>query len=291
MKRAFAVSVLVQCLALSGCGAPDDTTTPVAPAPDAGSGGAPQSGGSFQGGSAGSPESAGTSSQGGSGGAAQNGSAGAGTKPVGRQRCVAPPGMGSPGTIQDAVALLNALPKPTSVACFVESLDRPLAMNATSSLNSAQPAFSAASPRVFLKIGQLWLSVVVDGESSELLEFGYLLSDPLELRSIKGELHFPLPSQIAPSAPFDGVMYGAGSVCRLCHFAERAESVPGLQNVFSSAAFKPRPETRVPLESLRAASQVCNWQVEPTRCEMLSALFDGGPVVETGFPQEMPTFF
>jgi hypothetical protein len=198
--------------------------------------------------------------------------------------------MGSPGTIEEALALINALPKPASVACFVESLDRPLAAFATNSPFSAQPAFSTASPRVFLRIGQLWLSIVIDGPSSELVEFGYLI--PTTLRSIKAELHFPLSSAVEPGVPYARVRYDErGTACRFCHFDEQAENVPGIDDVFSSVAFRPRPDTRVSMESLRWAAEVCDRQVQPHRCEMLSAVFGGGPVFEEPFPAEMPTFF
>ena len=51
----------------------------------------------------------------------------AAVNPLGRARCRPPAGVsGYPKTTQAALDLLNALPKPTSVACFVESLDRPL---------------------------------------------------------------------------------------------------------------------------------------------------------------------
>lgn len=211
--------------------------------------------------------------------------------PLGRYRCRAPAGMGSPGTIEQAVALLNALPKPTSVACFVESLDRPLAAFATNSSFSAQPALSTASPRVFIKIAQLWLSIVIDGESSELVEFGYLI--PNTMRSIKAELHFPLPVPVDAEAPYRRVLYddGRGTMCRFCHSDELPESVPGIDNVFSSIAFQPRPDTYVSIASLRAAAESCDWQVEPHRCEMLAAVFGDGPVVEEPFPADMPRFF
>ena len=265
---------------MAGCGSPDGTT-PSLDSPDdgGGSGGIIESGGA---GSDGSPDGLA-----GSGGSPQSG-----TNPLGRERCQAPPGMGSPGTIEQAVALLNALPKPTSVACFVESLDRPLTAAATYSINSAQPAFSIASPRVFLRIGQLWLSIVIAGESSELLEFGYLLAEQEEYpRSIKGELRFPLPYEISASAPYDKVKYMSGTICHLCHFDERSEKVPGIDNAFSSVAFRPRAETYVSIDSLRYGAQTCDWKVEPARCELLSAVFDGGEVREEAFPAEMPTFF
>jgi hypothetical protein len=225
-----------------------------------------------------------------SGGSAGSGGA-AGLNPLGRARCVAPPGVSAaPQSIQEAVQLLNALPKPTTVACFVESLARPLTTYATSSPISAQPALSFVSPRVFIKVGPLWISIVIDGTSSSFLEFGELVDDN-EWRSIKGELELPLYETIADSAPYDQVRYNNGTVCGFCHNSERrAENVP-FENAFSSIAFRPRPDSRVGIDFLRTQDQACDWQLEPHRCEMLSAVFGGGVVEETPFPDTMDTFF
>ena len=58
-----------------------------------------------------------------------------------------------------------------------------------------------------------------------------------------------------------------------------------------SSALRPRPETYVSIAGLRAEHERCDWSENAHRCEMLSALFDGGTVLETAFPSEMPTFF
>lgn len=210
--------------------------------------------------------------------------------PLGRERCRAPAGSsGSPRTIAEAVALLNALPKPTSVACFVESLERPLSVFATNSQFSAQPAFSDESPRVFIQLGELWLSVVMDGDSSYLVELSELAADP-QPRSLKGELLLPLEAPVAPSAPFERIRYGTGTICGLCHGQERPE--PGISSMaFSSLAFRPRPETRIPLERLAEHSRRCDWAAERHRCELLSSVFDGGDVTEVPFPDSMATFY
>jgi hypothetical protein len=231
------------------------------------------------------------------GGSSSGGSAGAAGAPVdmpnplGRYRCKAPAGTsGSPQTIEEAVALLNALPKPTSVACFVEALDRPLNVFSTNSPFSAQPALSNKSPRVFIKTGPLWTSIVIAGDPSYLIEFGYLI--PGTLRSIKGELHLPLDAPVVPSAPYDRVHSASATTsCGLCHFDERLETVPGVANAFSSVAFKPRPDSHVPLQGLALEAQTCSWQAEPQRCELLAAMFGGGQVVEAPFPDSMLTFF
>lgn len=184
---------------------------------------------------------------------------------------------------------MNALPKPTSVACFVQSLDRPLNAYATSSQFSAQPAFAPRSPRLFFRIDRLWISIVIDGESSYLVEFSYL--QPESMRSIKGEVQLPLSAALPASAPYDRVRFGLGTACGLCHSDEQRTTSIGFAEAFESMAFKPRPETRVGLDSLLAERSACDFSAEPHRCEMLSAVFDGGPVLEESFPTAMPTFF
>jgi hypothetical protein len=217
-----------------------------------------------------------------------------GTTPLGRARCQAPAGTtGSPHTIEEAVQLMNALPKPTSVACFVESLDRPLTAFATKSIFSAQPAQSARSPRVFLQLSRLWISIVIDGQSSSLVEFGYLAAGE-RLQTIKAELELPLEAPVGPSAPYDRVLLpegGNGTICGLCHFGERKLEDITFANVYASEAFRPRADSYVSIESLQVESQLCDVRAQPQRCEMLAALFDGGLVTESPFPDAMETFF
>ncbi|MEP7049135.1 MAG: hypothetical protein ABJB12_02230 [Pseudomonadota bacterium] len=237
--------------------------------------------------------SAGASAVGGAASAA--GAGGAGTpalNPLGRARCRAPVGVSaSPQNTEEAVQLLNSLPKPTGSACFIESLDRPLAIYATDSMFSAQPAFSRISPRVFIKLGALWVSAVMDGDSSYLLEFGTQVADAPP-RSIKGELLLPINAAIPTSAPYDRVREeNEGTVCGLCHAAEtRADNI-AFAVAFSSASLRPRPDSQVSVDDLRSEAARCDWQLEPHRCEMLAAVFGGGSVVDAQFPDGMPTFF
>ena len=210
--------------------------------------------------------------------------------PLGTPRCQPPVGMnGSPQTIEAAVSLLNALPKPTSAACFVQSLDRPLTVYAANSPISAQPARSARSPRVFIKLERLWVSVVVDGDSSYLLEFSHL--EPDGLRSVKGEVLTPLTEPLALSAPYDRIHYAGGTVCGVCHSNEQPALDTSLSGAFASTPYRPRPETRVAWDALLTERQLCDWSIEPHRCEMLSALFDGGATEEQPFPDTMETFY
>lgn len=273
MKRALLLATLATLTA--ACGGEDDTPAPL------------QLGGS------GGTGSAGLAGSGGLAGSALGGSGGSvGVQnPPGRSRCTAPAGTSSsPQTIEEAVALLNALPKPTSVACFVESLARPLHIYASDSMFSAQPAFSTRSPRVFIKTGTLWSSIVMDGDASELIEFGHLI--PGTMRSIKGEVHLPLEAPLAPTTPYERVLFGdAGTACGLCHTNEEPMAIPGVGMAFASTAFKPRDDTHVRISNLRLEAATCNWQREPIRCELYSALFGGGDVVEELFPESMLTFF
>lgn len=252
----FAVVAASACLGLAACGS-DDATSPSAPSA-AGAGG---------------------------------GATTPGPNPLGRARCQAPAGVNAaPHSVEETVDLLNALPKPTSVACFVESLARPLEVYATSSPFSAQPAFSTRSPRLFIKLDKLWLSVVIDGESSYLVEFGVLI-DEQAMRSLKGELQLPLDAPVTHSAPFDRVRYETGTVCGLCHLDEHQEPSISYATAFASNAFRPRPDSRVSVDGLRIENRLCDWQAEPHRCEMLSAVFDGGMVNEVQFPPSMRTFY
>ena len=120
-------------------------------------------------------------------------------------RCVTPEGVsGSPESIDDALALINALPKPTTLPCFLQSLDRPLRLHATSGIVSAQPSQGRRSPRIFLfsPSGSFQMSVVPAGPGAPLLEFGELGANQ---RSVKAELAFPISEPVAPNAPFTRV--------------------------------------------------------------------------------------
>jgi hypothetical protein len=210
--------------------------------------------------------------------------------------CQPPAGVsGSPRTIEEAVTLLNALPKPTSVSCFLESLDRPLYASATNNFLSAQPAFSSASPRIFLRIEQLVLSVVPEGPGSHLIEFSYLIEG--DARSVKAELGLPLADAVPAWAPYDHVrptdsagLARGGTVCGGCHAQEERFQAIDFATAFSSVAFRPNPSHRVQLETLAQAQKSCDARAQPERCAMLTALFDHGPVLQAEFPNTMLIF-
>lgn len=201
--------------------------------------------------------------------------------------CVALQAMDAPRTIADAVARIDALPHPVSIACFVASLPRPLSIVATSSALSAQPAMGARSPRVFILTSQLVMSVVPAGSGAHLLEFGQWVE---ATRTIKGELAFPVTEMLAPDAPFTRVRDGAAGLtsCGLCHRGETEH--PSTPGAYLSVAYRPELGTEVPVWAIASERSACDARSEPERCEILRALLDFGEVRQGAFRDDVPTF-
>ena len=203
--------------------------------------------------------------------------------------CRAPAGVSNaPRTISETVTLINSLPKPLSLPCFLESLARPLQISATNSFLSAQPAQGPRSPRIFLFEESTLLSVVPAGEGAQLLEFG---EQRPELRSLKAELVFPVSAALEPSAPFEGVMFNSQfTTCGGCHASEAPESEISGVPTFVSLALRPRPSELVSTASLIHELEICDRALEAQRCAMLDGLLGWGPVSDRAFPAEMATF-
>lgn len=203
--------------------------------------------------------------------------------------CRAPAGVSnSPHTIDETVTLINALSKPLSLPCFLESLARPLEISATNSLFSAQPAKGSRSPRIFLFQDPDVMSIVPDGEGAALLEFG---EQRPESRSLKAEIVFPVTTQLAPSAPFEDLLTSPPlTTCGGCHAGELQESEISGVRTFSSVALRPRPQELVPATSLSHELEICDRALEPQRCAMLDGLMGWGPVSDRAFPTQMATF-
>jgi len=189
--------------------------------------------------------------------------------------CVPPSGLGAPSTIEDLVELVNALPKPTTLPCLLESLDRPLSLYATTSVAGAQPASGPENPRIFLFRGALTMSVILEGEASRTIELSSAIGDR---RSIKGELSFPIGDALPPSAPYDQIAFGDGTSCGLCHGTEARVDAITFATAWSSDVFQDEPEQGLSLVFLRQLAIDCDHEAEPGRCEMLDALFGHGDV-------------
>ena len=222
--------------------------------------------------------------------AGQTSSSSTGTSQTKASECAAPAGVsGQPKTIEEAVALVNALPMPVSVGCFLESLDRPLKVVLTESTTSAQPAAGRRSPRVFIFSGELIISVVPAGFGSEVVEFGQRTGPDT---TIKAEIAFPVTAPLAPDAPYSRILDRNGRTgCALCHNSETRVGSIAFAEAFQSRAFRPREELLVELPSLKLEWQSCDPKQEPARCKILDGMFGFGPVQSTAFPAEMPTFF
>jgi hypothetical protein len=205
-------------------------------------------------------------------------------------RCRPPAGVsGSPRTIDQVVALVNALPAPVTLPCLIESLDRPLQAFATHSVISLQPAAGIRSPRIFLIVGELVMSLVPDGMGSHTLEFGQFVD---ATRTIKGEIGFPVEGTLDRAAPYDRILNingTRGTSCRFCHPDEEQATSIDYARAFISGAFRPNWRTRVEIPTVREERARCDAAVEPGRCAILGALFDHGPVEQRELPETVPT--
>ncbi len=199
---------------------------------------------------------------------------------IATRTCVPGPGAtGSPQTIDEAVSLINSLPMPVSVACFLESLDRPLDIYGTNSTGSAQPSTDVNNPRIFIIRNNLYISVTPNGIAKTLVEFSHLETTTT---SAKGELEFPITSPIATSLPFDRIQFGGGTTCRFCHTGE-------IQGSTVSQAIRPNPFARVSAAALQQQHRTCDPIANRYRCDIFQSIFGYGPVRSIEFPASMPT--
>jgi hypothetical protein len=216
-----------------------------------------------------------------------------------RERCAGPEGARiAPRSIGEVVGWLNAMPKPLELACFLDTLERPLALHAVNSIFSAQPAQSRSSPRIFLFFDPLILSVVPAGAGAALLEFGEQRSPT---HSLKAELEFPITGQLDAAAPYQRLPFnetgddlGEATIttCGFCHQGEEPAADIALPWARISPALKPQPNQRVPLDELHAELARCDAAAEPERCALLDALLGADPPPqERDFPETYDTFF
>jgi hypothetical protein len=201
--------------------------------------------------------------------------------------CAPAPGTtGSPSTIAETVDLVNGLPKPVSLACFLEALERPLRLVATRSFFSAQPAMGSRSPRIFLFMDGIIQSVVHEGSARNLLEMGEATSPG---SSIKAELEFPITENITLATAFERLPLDDLTTCGVCHNGH--VPVLGIDGAFESEVLRPADQELVPLAELEGEARNCDGELEPERCAMLGALFQHGEVIAAEFPRSIRTIF
>ena len=191
--------------------------------------------------------------------------------------------------VTDVVDHLNTLPKPITLDCALTSLPRPLVLNATRSILSAQPAVGQRSPRVFVLYDKLILSVALAGMGQHLLEFGERRP---EARTVKAEIEFPVTSELTHAAPFEQVMFQEGQTsCAFCHASELRDESIDFTDAFVSIAYRPTErQAQVTIAELAAELGQCDPGAEPERCAMLESLFSRGMPLEQDFPAEFVTF-
>ena len=173
----------------------------------------------------------------------------------------------------DLVNLINSLPKPLTVECLLSNYDAPLDLHATDSQFSAQPAEGPGSPRVFIFKNNFILSVVPTNNAQPIMEFS-LVTGPNQ--SVKGELEFPIVSNIDPEDPFLRIKSTfnnvVGTNCRFCHGLE----TPYGANGFYSSIIAPDPLKKVSGSLMTQELKNCDPKTEPQRCRILKVLYDRG---------------
>jgi hypothetical protein len=209
--------------------------------------------------------------------------------PAAHVPCVAPAGVDNdPQSIAAVVTLLNALPKPVTLVCYLEALRRPLSVNATSSDLSIQPALGADSPRLFLFSGSL-VSAVATAVGPSLLEMSVLLGTQ---QSVKGEIAFPVTETLTEAGVYARIKRSdaAGTRCGGCHFGESPAQGVGNGEAYASKALRPFDADDVPISILAHAADLCEG-TSNARCDLLRAVFEHGDVAPRSFPHDMPTMF
>ena len=190
-------------------------------------------------------------------------------------------------TIDGVLDHIDALPEPT-LECLLAALERPIGLELTSDVFSTQPAQGVRSPRIFLRTEALTLTVVPVGEARNLLEFGEAHDD--SGFTVKAELAFPLAQPFDPEVAYEQALESPGADatgCRVCHVNE-LEVAPGR---FASNAIRPPDEMVVPIDALREEHEGCDWDEDPVRCGMFSAVLDHGEVTHAPFARSVTTQF
>lgn len=190
----------------------------------------------------------------------------------------------APHTIADMLARVDALPEPT-IDCLVRSLPRPLSLVASLSSASLQPAVDSNTPRIFVMLDGLSISVVGAGEGANAVELGQWITPT---RTLKGEIRFPVTRPIAADEPYRSVTDPSFSVtsCGFCHSTEEPYgNVPG---AFVSDALAPLRWAELAIEDVRALRASCS---DEPYCAILRALFDHGEVRQGAFADEVKEGF
>lgn len=191
-------------------------------------------------------------------------------------------------SIDDALDLIDELPMPVTVGCFLTALERPLGVELTSDVFNTQPAQGARSPRILVRGDDLAITLVPVGEAKGIVEFGERHDSGL---TVKAEVEFPIQERpVDRVLPFERVLASPGASetgCHTCHVEEIA--LP--EGRFANNPLRPPDELVVPLEVLHDEHATCDTIEDPYRCVMYAALLDHGEVYERPSPQDVSTRF
>lgn len=187
-----------------------------------------------------------------------------------------------PKSIAGAIDLINALPKPVSIDCFISNLKKPLGVFAVNNAFSAQPSAGPKSPRILIISYPLVLSVVPAGTGRFLLEMSELVDSR---QSIKAEIQFPVAGDIVTADAFDHLVNaGGGTDCRVCHQNESPAGGSYPASAMRSDILRPDSFYRVSATTLQREATICNPAVELYRCRMLQSIFIVGRARDVAFP-------
>ena len=210
-------------------------------------------------------------------------------EPVYPGRCQAPDGVdAAPKTIEGAMLLADSLPKPLSVSCFVESLQRPMTVIGSTDFISAQPAAGREAPRIFAIYDTLIISFVPDGDGSKVLEFAEERPNGL---SVKAELKMPATGPVTRQLPFEHILEPGGTTCGTCHAFEVLDPTIDYAEAYSSEAIRPAVSRTMRLSDLEVSAEECDPEATPDRCGIFDALFYRGEVRDGDFPRALPTIY
>jgi hypothetical protein len=188
----------------------------------------------------------------------------------------------NPQTIDAVVVLINSLPKPLTLDCFLRNLAPNQKVYAVDNNFSAQPSAGPQSPRIFLLQPSFVLSVVPAGSARNLLEMSQFTSST---QSVKAELEFPITTTLATDAPYTHILNAnsSGTRCFSCHSPETAALGFG-GPAYNSHVLVPDALKRVPASMLRSYAQTCASTSDQFRCAILRAIFVYGNGQDGNFP-------
>lgn len=186
-----------------------------------------------------------------------------------------------PTSIDQAIQLINALPKPLELDCFLKNLQPPLQVLGVDSANSAQPSAGPQSPRIFIVKYPLLISVVPAGSSKNFVEFSQV---ELQNTSVKAEVPFPVTVEVPKNYPYDHLLSGAGTSCRSCHANEYKVLGGYAGQAYASDMIRPKLANNVPVSTLKSFALNCNSATDAYRCAVLRAIFVDGAGQQGIFP-------